>query len=768
MTGTLRGALLLPLALATLITCAPQQDNSSVSIEQAEIEISAESQRLNKIAQRVEIVRDDFGVAHIYAETDADAVFGFLYAQAEDDFPRIERNYTWAIGRLAEVEGESALYSDLRAKLYMSEDEAKAAYDAAPEWLRALCDAFADGLNFYLASNPHVQPKLLTRFENWMPFYFFEGSIGGDIEAIPTAGIEALYSQADARVSALPLASTVDLTAQPVIAQLPPAPLADTIFDEPAGSNGIAINGEMSASGNALLLINPHTSFFFRGEYHLVSDEGLNAYGAATWGQFFIYQGFNETTGWMHTSTFADFMDEFVHQVVNDNGELKYRFGDELRPIEISEVTLRYRTNVAEGTDNSAAQYAERTFPIYRTHQGPITHMQDDQWVVTRINWNPVDALRQSYQRMKTANYDEFREMMDIRTNSSNNTVFADAEGNIAYFHGNFMPRRDPQFDYSQPVDGSNPATDWQGVHEVEETVMIVNPPNGWIQNSNATPFTVSGEYSPNPDNYPRYMAPDAENFRQLNSVELLSSTSGLNINSLLDLAYDPTLKAFEQLIPGLVSAWEELEPDWPDLEQPIEALRGWNFDVSTDSVAMTLAHFYGMNAAQQIDTPAGMTQLEQINWLGTDASAVDKLRVFSETIVQLNESFGTWNTPWGDVNRFQRITGDINHPYSDNAPSLAVGMASSRWGALASFGARAFPGTNRIYGNSGNSFVAVVEFGDKVEAISILAGGQSSDPASPHFDDQAQRYVEREFKTVAFYPEDVNARAQRRYHPGE
>jgi acyl-homoserine lactone acylase PvdQ len=305
-------------------------------------------------------------------------------------------------------------------------------------------------------------------------------------------------------------------------------------------------------------------------------------------------------------------------------------------------------------------------------------------------------------------------------------------------------------------------------MHEVDETVMIVNPANGWIQNSNATPFTVSGEYSPNPAEYPRYMAPDAENFRQLNSVELLSNTSALDINSLLDVAYDPTLKGFEQMIPGLVRAFEELETDWPDLEQPIEALRSWNFDVSADSVAMTLAHFYGMNAAQQIETPAGLTQLEQLNWLGTDAAAVDKLRVLSETVAQLTASFGTWNTPWGEVNRFQRITGDIDHPYSDNAASLPVGMASSRWGALASFGARAFPGTNRIYGNSGNSFVAVVEFADRVQAISILAGGQSSDPASPHFDDQAQRYVDREFKTVAFYPEDVNARAVRRYSPGE
>lgn len=725
--------------LVLLVSCSQPQPEEQAAAQQNDL------QRQQEIAERVTIIRDDFGVPHIYAETDADAVFGLLYAQAEDDFPRIERNYIWAIGRLAEVEGESALYSDLRAKLYMSEAEARAAYDAAPEWLQVLCDAFADGLNFYLASNPEVQPRLLNRFEAWMPFYFFEGSIGGDIEQIPLPGIEAFYSQPQPQAVAATQSAT----------------LAETIFDEPAGSNGFALAGSRTASGDAMLLINPHTSFFFRGEAHVASEEGLNAYGAVTWGQFFIYQGFNETTGWMHTSTQADFMDEFVHDIVEQDNELFYRFGDELRPIEVSEITLSY-------LEDDSGTLVQRSFPRYMTHQGPVTHMIDDQWVVTRINWNSVDALRQSYLRMKTANYDEFMEMMDIRTNSSNNTVFADAEGNIAYFHGNFMPRRDPQFDYSQPVDGSNPATDWQGVHEVEDTVMMVNPPNGWLQNTNSTPFTMAGDNSPRREDYPAYMAPDAENFRGLHAVSLLQDTSDMTLDSLIELAYDPYIKGFEQLVPGLISAWEEHEADWPDLEQAIEALRSWDMRVSTESTGMTLAHFYGMNAAQQMSPPSGLSQMEQINWMGTDSPEVERLSVFSATLLQLSEAFGTWNTPWGEVNRYQRITGDIDHPYSDNAPSLPVGMASSRWGALASFGARAYPGTNRIYGASGNSFVAVVEFGDRVRAKSLLAGGQSSDPDSPHFDDQAQRYVDREFKDVAFYREDVEARAARTYHPGQ
>lgn len=742
--------------------CTSEEESSAATSAPASASATGpELQRLQAIAERVTIMRDDFGVAHIYGDTDADAAFGFLYAQAEDDFPRIERNYIWAIGRLAEVEGESALYSDLRARLYMTQDEARAAYEASPDWLQALCDAFADGLNYYLATHPQVQPQLLTRFEPWMPFYFFEGSIGGDIEAIGLSGIEAFYSEAGERVEELPVASAPAAMQAPRIAQRQPAPapLSQTIFDEPSGSNGFAVTGAKSESGNAILLINPHTSFYFRGEYHVVSEEGLNAYGASTWGQFFIYQGFNESTGWMHTSTRADFIDEFVQGVVSDDNELMYRYGDERRPLEVMETTLRYR-------DGDTLR--ERRFPLYRTHQGPITHSMEGQWVATRINWNPVDALRQSYLRMKTSDYDGFREVMDIRTNSSNNTVFADAKGNIAYFHGNFMPRRDPQFDYSRPVDGSDPATDWQGVHEVEETVMLVNPPNDWLQNTNATPFTVAGDDSPKPEDYPVYMAPDAENFRGLQAVSLLEAAPPLTIDSMITLAYDTYLQGFAQLIPGLVSAWEANAAEWPQLEQAIDALRDWDLRVSADSVPMSLAHFYGMNAAQRIDTPTGMSRMEQINWLGTDSPEDERLRVFADTLLELEDVFGKWATPWGEINRYQRLTGDIDHPYDDDAPSLPVGMASSRWGALASYGARAYPGTDRIYGTSGNSFVAVVEFGERVRAKSLLAGGQSADPQSPHFDDQALRYINREFKEVAYYREDVEKRALRTYHPGE
>jgi acyl-homoserine-lactone acylase len=329
-----------------------------------------------------------------------------LFAQCEDDFNRVEQNYLWAIGRLAEVEGEKALFSDLRARLYMTQAEAIAAYNNAPQWLKQLCDAFADGINWYLHTHTEVTPRLLTQFEPWMPMYFSEGSIGGDIERINLQGIENFYG------------------GEPPTQTLPQTAGTNREFQEPGGSNGFAIAGKLTESGNAMLLINPHTSFFFRGEIHVVSEEGLNAYGAVTWGQFFVYQGFNENTGWMHTSTRVDFLDKFVEDVFTKEGHIYYRYGEEIRPVQVSEVTLKYK---------KGDTLSERTFPMYHTHHGPVTHMEDDRWVTTKINWDPVNALRQSFIRTKLSDHNEFREMMDIRTNSSNNTVYADSSGNIAY-----------------------------------------------------------------------------------------------------------------------------------------------------------------------------------------------------------------------------------------------------------------------------------------------------------------------------------------------
>jgi acyl-homoserine-lactone acylase len=676
-------------------------------------------------ARNVTIIRDDWGIPHIHGKTDADAIFGVMYAQAEDDFNRIETNYLNALGRLAEAEGETALYQDLRMKLFIDPDSMKALYRASPEWLQRLMNAWADGLNYYLYKNPSVSPKVIKRFEPWMALSFSEGSIGGDIESIDLRRLETFYGKR-------PVSNDAAAGGRK------PA--------EPSGSNGFAIAPSNTASHHALLLINPHTSFFFRAEVQVTSDEGLNAYGAVTWGQFFVYQGFNERAGWMHTSSGVDNIDEYLETVVEQPGGYTYRYGGEQRPLTATKLSIPYKT---------AGGMAQKEFTVYRTHHGPIVREVGGKWVSVRLMNEPLKALTQSYSRTKAKDYKAFREIMELHTNSSNNTVFADAEGNIAYFHSNFIPKRDTRFDWTQPVDGSDPATEWRGIHAVDESPNLLNPSNGWLYNTNNWPYSAAGANSPKQDRYPRYMETGGENARGIHAIRVLQDKKDFTLGSLIEAAYDSYLPAFAELLPPLLDAYARApgsDPLKAKLAAQIELLRAWDFRWSASSVPTTLAVFWG----------------EELGRRARGATPAQRLQALAAASDTLQARFGTWKTAWGDLNRFQRLTGDIVQPFNDAGPSIPVAFTSSRWGSLASFGARAYPGTKKLYGTSGNSFVAVVEFGDSVRARAVTAGGESGNPASKHFNDQALRYSQGDLRDVYFYPSQLAGHIERQYHPGD
>lgn len=676
-------------------------------------------------AQNVTIIRDDWGIAHVFGRTDADAVFGMIYAQAEDDFNRVEVNYLNAMGRLAEAEGESEIYRDLRMKLFIDPDSIKALYARSPEWLKTLMVAWADGLNFFLYKHPEVHPRVITRFEPWMALTFTEGSIGGDIERVNTRQLQAFYEGRSETSGGEP-ERDVDL--------------------EPTGSNGISIAPANTVNGHALFLINPHTSFYFRSELQMVSDEGLNAYGAVTWGQFFVYQGFNDRAGWMHTSSGVDNIDEYLETVVERNGRWYYRYGDDDLPMATRTIAVPYKTD--DGM-------AEKTFFAYYTRHGPIVRAADDKWVSFSLMQNPIDALTQSYTRTKARTYGEFLETMQLHTNSSNNTVYADADGNIAYFHSNFIPRRDPGFDWQQPVDGSNPATDWHGVLSVDETPNVFNPSTGWLYNANNWPWSAAGAASPNREDYPAYVERGrAESARGRHAIRVLENKKDFTLSSLLEAAYDSYLPAFEELIPRLLDAYDQApdaDPLKAKLREQIAILRGWDLRWAVNSVPTSLAVFWGTELGRG----------------GAQASPEELLQALDRACDRLTVDFGSWMTPWGEINRFQRISPAIRPEFDDSQPSIPVGFTSARWGSLASFGARPYPNTEKWYGTSGNSFVAVVEFGDSVRALAVTAGGESGDPDSPHFNDEAERYATGNLRRVYFYRRQLEGHTEREYHPG-
>jgi len=701
-------------------------------------------------AQNVTIIRDNWGIAHVYGKTDADAVFGMEYAQAEDDFNRVETNYINGMGRLAETEGKSAIYQDLRMKLFIDPETLKKQYAESPAWLKTLMNAFADGLNYYLYKHPEVKPKVIKRFEPWMALSFTEGSIGGDIERVNLTHLAAFYGH------------------ELVVQAMPADPDA---IPEPTGSNGMAIAPSNTTDHHALLLINPHTSFYFRSELQMVSEQGLDAYGAVTWGQFFIYQGFNPHVGWMHTSSGVDAVDEYLETVEKKNGRYYYKYGNKELPVKVKEITVPYITDHG---------MAEKKFTAYYTEHGPVIGKekggeeaggeQNGKWVTIRLMQRPITALVQSYTRTKATDFKSFLQTMELRADSSNNTIFADSDGDIAYYQANFIPKRDNSFDFTKPVDGSNPATDWHGLLTLDETPHLLNPKSGWIYNSNDAPWNAAGPGSLKKADFPAYVEKGGESARGLHAVRVLENKKDFTLDSLIGAAFDSYLPWFAKTTPALIKAWDQ-DPDSDPLKaklaEQIAVLRKWDLRWGVDSIPTSLAVFWGEDIVRHVGRDARTAGIPVYDYVGSKVPAGQLLQSLAAASDRLTADFGTWKTPWGNINRFQRLDDDIFTHFDDSKPSIPVEFTSSEWGSLASFGARPYPNTKKWYGTSGNSFVAVVEFGKTVRARAVTAGGESGNPASPHFDDEAERYATGNLREVYFYRSQLKGHTERTYHPG-
>jgi acyl-homoserine-lactone acylase len=704
---------------------------------------ATEISRFKKQAQQVNIIRDNWGIPHIYGKTDADAVFGLLYAQCEDDFKRVELNYIEKLGRLSEVNGEKDLYNDLLIRLVIDTADAVKDYANSPAWLKKILNAYADGINYYLYKNPKVKPALLNRFQPWYPLLWTDGSIG----SISTGGIsvdelKSFYSGKDESLAK-----------------------REFVEEELTGSNGFAFSPSITKNGNAILYINPHVTFYFRPEVHMVSEEGLNAYGAVTWGQPFIYQGFNEHGGWMHTSSQADISDAYIEKFTKQNNNWFYEYDGEIKPVIKKTINIKIKT-----TD---AGIVTKKITALFTQHGPIMAKRNGQYLSLRHNNRDTKGFMQSWLRTKTKSFADFKKTMDMGANPSNNTVYADAEGNIAYWHGNFLPRRNAKYDWNNSVDGTTSATEWKGYHTVDESIHIYNPQNGWLQNCNSTPFTAAGKFSPKKTDYATYLAPDAENFRGINAVRVLDEEKKYDLDKVIKAGYDNRLAAFEVLVPALINLYNSKvvtsDTVYANLKEAIDILRNWDYRSSENSVATTLAVSWGEKISPSINWLKGIDdQVEKTKYFAANATVKNMVEPMLAAIKELQDNFGKWQIPWGEVNRFQRISSDIDNKFDDSKESFPVGFVSSAWGMLPSYASRTYPGTKKRYGYHGNSFICAVEFGKKIKAKSLLAGGESGNTNSKYFFNQGLMYSKGQFKDVLFYKEDVMKHVERKYHPGE
>ncbi len=497
--------------------------------------------RYEQQAKQVTIIRDNWGIPHIYGKTDADAVFGLLYAQCEDDFMRVEMNYIEKLGRLAEINGEKDVYNDLLVRLVIDSADAIKDYKTSKPWLHKLLNAFADGVNYYLFKHPETKPALLKHFEPWYALLWTDGSIG----AISTAGLtekdlKDLYETGNVSTIKNNKKNQSNLFASKQ--NNLPEENEQVYGDEKlTGSNGFAFAPSITANHHAILYINPHVTLYFRPEVQMVSEEGLNAYGAVTWGQLFVYQGFNEHCGWMHTSSQVDVSDSYIEKLSQQNNQWTYEYEHQKKPVLVKNIPIKFKQNGTLQTKIIKALF---------TRHGPIMAKKNGQFLSVKSFNRSIISLEQSWLRTKTTSFAEFKKVLDLKANTSNNTVYADAEGNIAYWHGNYVPIRDKSYDWSKPVDGTITATEWKGLHDVNDLVHVINPKNGWLQNCNSTPFSVAGNESPKRENYPTYMAPDGENFRGINAVRVLAKEKNYDLDKVISAGYNTYLSFFENLVP--------------------------------------------------------------------------------------------------------------------------------------------------------------------------------------------------------------------------
>ena len=707
-----------------------------------------------RMARTITIYRDTYGVPHIFAPTDAACVFGLMYAQAEDNFWQLEQDYIRAIGRSTEIRGEESLQADLSHRAFEVNRLAKEEYARLPAQDRALLDAFAAGLNYYLAKNPQVKPALISHFEPWFPLAFERGGAG----AATRGGLRTGELRIGVRIDVPPSSAQASATpTEQQIAYLESARLTEDRIND--GSNMWAARPPKTKSKKTLLFINPHVGFFGGGqryEAHLVSKQSFDVSGFAILGTSYIRTGFNRHLGWSLTNNYADTADLYLETFDDPANPLNYRYGS------------GYRTAI-EWTDEVRVlvngQIETRRYKFRKTHRGPIIGEREGKPISVRIaRMEEGGQASQRWAMNRARSLAEFQVALRRTSLTGSNFMYADRKGNIAYTHGNAVPKRGPQLDWTQPVDGSVPENDWQDYHAWEDLPQFLNPATGWLQNCNSTAFLTTSEGNPPREKFPSYMVPEEDTPRAQASRRVLSATAKFDFEQWTRAATDSHVARADTDLPKLFETWEKLRASdsarAEKTREAIELLRAWDRLATLDSQPMSLFITW---LIRPWDDRGKLSDFER-----TRDPEFWQVRMLEYSIENLAARFGSWRVAWGEVNRLQRRHSSGDEPFSDENPSLAVRGGPSPAGLVFTFTTQPPRDTKRQYGTAGNSYVAVVEFGGTPRARSIVTFGQSADPASKHYFDQAPLYARGEFKPAWFTLREIKRNLERSYHPGQ
>ncbi len=690
-------------------SCAPY-DSETRSVSQTGSDPRLDAHAL---AENVTIIRDEFGVPHVFGPTDASVVFGATYARAEDEFHYMEQAYIKLLGRAASVSGSDWLQWDIFLRKLEIEGHSRREYLKAPPEIKALCDAFAEGMNYFLKSRPDIKPKLITHFEPWYALVGYR--------LFHVSGIDG---------------ETQKQIGEPNILAAFSGYLASTMW---------AIGPSKSASGHPMLFINPHIPLDAPYEMSLHSDEGLNVSGQLAYGIGILpISGHNGDMGWSITANDPDINDVYEEKFV-DNGSGSYQYGGQI-------LTTTKWTEKIVITAPDGIKHQEYVFE--KSRHGPLFDGPDGKRLALRVaKLSEGGILEQFFNMSMARNLPEFKRSIAPMNITYNNLIYAGRDGHIFYIYGGAIPIRNPELDWSKPVDGSNPQTDWRGFFSLADLPQVEDPESGYLQNSNSSPFFTTDDSNPVEADYPAYMfGSDRDTAIAKRSRQLIASEEEISLEQLSRFAFDTYLPTAAADIAELNAEWVQSSLDRkkaePELKEALNILNDWNRRADAGSIGaalyVTMFHIRG-------DDPVYPT--------------IGRLR---KATALLEKYYGDWRIPYGRFNRLRRLgqNGKTREPVSQHdlpSPGTPFYM-----GAIMTFNTQTKDGSSKSYGDHGHSYVSAVEFAPKVKARSVMAYGQSRDPESAHYFDQARLYTQQKLKPAWFDEKDIKKSAIKSYHPGQ
>jgi acyl-homoserine-lactone acylase len=654
----------------------------------------------------VRILRDTWGVPHVFGRTDADTAYGLAWAHAEDDFETIQGALLAARGRLASRIGPEGAPNDYLVQLLRVRDVVDAGYqrDLSPA-TRALCEAYADGINHYAARHPDAA---------WPELY-------------PARGQDVIAGF----VHKLPLFFGLGRVLTELLADAP-APASP-----PTGSNAFAIAPSRSADGATRLVVNSHqpwTGPVAWYEAHLRSDEGWDTVGGVFPGAPVVLHGHNRALGWAHTVNSPDLIDVY-DLAVNPENPGQYRFDGAWRDFEVRTASIGVKLW-------GPIRWTFRRETLWTVH-GPAIRGPRGTYAIRLAGYGEVRAVEQWYRMNKARSLAEWTDAMRLLAIPMFNTAYADGEGRIAYVYNARLPQRADGFDWSRHLPGDTGATIWRGYLGFDELPRVIDPPSGFVQSCNGTPFrTTTGDGNPDASAFPPSLGIESHlTNRGRRALELLGADTSITSEELDAYKCDVAYAAESDLARNLDALLGVDPPRDPLTLEALALLRTWDRRADGGSPAAALALL-----TMRVDEK-GRIRVEPVETL------MSRLR---ETAQGLKTRFGRLDVPWAEVNRLRHGTADIG---------LAGGPDLLR----AVYGEKAEDG--RVRGIAGDSYVLVAEWdaSGRVRSKSVHQfGSATKDARSPHFADQAPLFARCGWKPVWMDESDVRAHLEREYRPGE